>query len=111
MKVFIISKRLNVRASGEYNPATKELIVKEGSTVSSSITDSKAFRGRNNIVKMRDAHVNNGVVVRDVAFKSSSTAANFITGNSTNGLVAWKTESGDTIAKAIKQAGEKNAQQ
>ena len=39
-------------------------------------------------------------VIKDVPFKSASTAANFVTGASTNGLTAWKDENGKTL-KAI----------
>jgi hypothetical protein len=38
-----------------------------------------------------------GCVKEDVIFKSASTAANFVTGSSTNGLTSWKTEEGKAI--------------
>ena len=34
-------------------------------------------------------------------FRSPSTAANFVTGNSTNGLLAWKDENGRTLKEIL----------
>ena len=44
------------------------------------------------------------VLLIDVAFKSASTAANFVTGSSTNGLTAWKDSDGKTIKDIISQS-------
>ena len=42
-----------------------------------------------------------GVVSKDVHFTSASTAANFVTGASTNGMTAWKTKDGKTLKEAV----------
>ncbi|EFA23833.1 hypothetical protein BIFGAL_02942 [Bifidobacterium gallicum DSM 20093 = LMG 11596] len=41
------------------------------------------------------------MVSKDVHFKSASTAANFVTGASTNGMAAWKTKDGKSIKDAL----------
>ena len=44
------------------------------------------------------------VLQKDMVFKSASTAANFVTGSSTNGLTAWKDKDGRTIKEIILEA-------
>lgn len=101
MKVYLKRRGSNVCAAGEYNPASKELVIKAGSVVSESIAYSEKFRGAKTIEKNREQYTKNGVVTVDVTFKSASTAANFITGSSTNGLVAWKDENGTKLKDLI----------
>ena len=101
MKVSIVRAKSGINAVGEYNENTKELTVKKGSIVSSKIAYSEKFKGAATIEKHRTGVVENRVVQKDVTFKSASTAANFVTGASTNGLVAWKTENGQKLKEAI----------
>lgn len=97
MKVRLVSKRMNLLAYGEYVPETGELTVFAGSTVSDGISASKTFRGKKSIEKAREGRVNGNVLSENVTFKSPSTAANFITGGSSNGMRLWKTEDGIAI--------------
>lgn len=101
MKVILKRRNTNIDALGEYNPDTKELIVLKGSSVSDSINRSEKFRGANTIEKNRANTVINGRTIVDVRFKSPSTAANFVTGSSTNGLTAWKTEDGKSLKELL----------
>jgi hypothetical protein len=39
----------------------------------------------------------NGYLKKDTIFKSASTAASFVTGHSSNGLIVWKLENGDRL--------------
>ena len=103
MKVYITRKNNSINAIGEYNIKTKELTVLKGSKISSSIANSEKFKGANTIEKNRNLYATNGIVKEDTTFKSASTAANFVTGCSTNGLVAWKTEDGTSIKKYIEK--------
>lgn len=104
MKVYIIRKN-GINATAEFNPATRECIVQKGSVVSGSIAYSKTFRGAKSVEKMRgDGVVVDCVVTRNVPFKSPSTAANFVTGASTNGMTAWKDKKGKTIKELIEEA-------
>ena len=101
MKLYIKRKNNSVNAVAEYDMVRKTFVVLKGSKVSDSIANSASFRGAKSIEKSRaDGNVVDGIVVRDVVFKSPSTAADFITGTSTNGLVAWKDENG-TILKDL----------
>lgn len=102
MKIYLKNKKSSVDAIAEYNIETKECVVLAGSIVSENISHSEKFRGTKSIEESREGKVDNGIVIRDVSFKSASTAANFVTGTSTNGLIAWKTEDGKTLKEYIK---------
>lgn len=107
MKLFLIQERKGVKAEAEYDISNKRFIVLKGSVVSDSISHSEKFRGDTSIQKSRgNGVVKNNIVTRDVEFKSPSTAANFVTGASTNGMVAWKNEEGRTL-KSILSEGDK----
>ena len=69
----------------------------KGSKLSEHISYSDKFRGAKTIERNREGVVVNGILIKDVEFKSASTAANFVTGSSTNGLTAWKTENGTKL--------------
>ncbi len=96
MKVVIVSKRMGVNAKGDYNVESNELTVKIGSIVSDRVVASPTFK-TDTIVELRKSNTKNNVVTKDITFKSPSTAANFVCGNSTNGLRRWKTEDGKCI--------------
>ncbi len=72
MRLYLTRPRSNIKAVAEYDMASKSRI----------------------------GVVDGARVIKDMSFKSVSTAANFVTGASTNGLTAWKDESGKTL-KAI----------
>jgi len=97
MKLYLIGKKNSISATGEYNPTTKQLTVLKGSRVSNFISYTEKFRGTGSIEKNRTNTVKNRLVVKDITFKSASTAANFVTGSSTNGLIAWKDKNGRTL--------------
>lgn len=94
MKVYL-KTRNGADATAIYEPGKKEFIVLKGSKVSSSVSNSPKFRGADRISKKREGIVDkNNILKEDVCFTSSSTAANFVTGNSSNGLRVWKNEQG-----------------
>lgn len=103
MKVFINSIRNNIKAIGEFNKNTRELIVCKNSVVSSKIAYSEKFRGAKSVEKQRKGIIKNNILIEDVKFKSPSTAANFVTGRSTNGLITWKNKDGKTIKEIINE--------
>jgi len=99
--VFAVSKRNGYDAVGEFDITTKNLTVKKGSIVSYRISTSPSFRGAVTIQEYRDKFVKDNIVSQDVIFKSCSTAANFITGNSSNGFRKWKTEDGSSLKEYL----------
>jgi hypothetical protein len=102
MKVYLERKRNNIAAQGVFNPETKALTVLKGSQVSDTIAYTEKFRGAATIEKHREGNIKDGKLIKDITFKSASTAANFVTGSSTNGLTAWKTEDGKAIREIVK---------
>lgn len=105
MKLYLKRNRSNVDAVAEYNEETKTVTVLKGSTVSETIAYSEKFRGAKSIEKSRQGVVVGNKVVEDVVFKSASTAANFVTGASTNGLTAWKDAEGKSLKQHLSEAG------
>lgn len=102
MKFYLRNRKKAFDAVAEYDASKKTFIVLKGSRVSDTISNSPSFRGKKTIFKFRDEYVQNGVdVFRDVVFKSPSTAANFVTGTSTNGCIAWKDEAGHTFKEVF----------
>lgn len=99
MKVFLVQKRNGVSATGEYDIESGSLTVKKGSVLSATISSSAKFRGAETIRKNREGITEGTKLIKDITFKSPSTAANFVTGSSTNGLIAWKDKNGSTIKK------------
>ena len=98
MKFYLRNRKKSFDAVAEYDAHKKTFIVLKGSRVSDMISNSPSFHGTKKIAKLRSEYVQNGVdVFRDVVFKSPSTAANFVTGTSTNGCLAWKDEAGHTF--------------
>jgi hypothetical protein len=101
MKLVLNRKNSDIDAKGEYNPETKVFIVKKGSIVSETISDSENWKGASSIEDYRAKFVRGNVVKEDVEFTSSSTAANFVTGSSSNGLVTWKSSNGKTLKEEL----------
>ena len=103
MKVYLVSKRKGINAIGEYFPENGSVIVKKGSVLSLTLSESKTFRGMKTIQKAREGAMNGNTLTADVTFKSPSTAANFVMGGSSNGLRVWKTENGISIGELKKE--------
>lgn len=105
MKIVLHIVRANrgIDASAEYDSESKNIVVRKGSIVSNDIAHTPTFRGASSIKKYRANTVKGNIVIKDVVFKSASTAANYVTGTSTNGLTAWKDEKGKTLKELIKE--------
>ncbi len=96
LKLYLKTKT-GADATGEYDSASKELTVKKGSLVSPDVHTTGKFRSANSVLKCREEYCDGMTVKKDVVFKSASTAANFVTGRSTNGLITWKNSDGKTL--------------
>lgn len=101
MKLYITQRNSNVSAVGEYDPLTKAMTVLKGSIVSADVAHSDKFRSAKTIEKNRQRVVIDSVVADNITFKSSSTAANFVTGRSSNGLIVWKDKAGRTLKEIL----------
>lgn len=101
MKLYIKRPRSNINAIAEYDIKSKTFTVLKGSILSDKVAHSEKFRGTKSIEKSRNGNVENNKLINDITFKSSSTAANFVTGASTNGLTAWKNENGKPLKEIL----------
>ncbi len=103
MTVYLKHKTGMFDATGEYDIKTNALVLKSGSLVSEDIHYSETFRGARTIEKQRKQYLVDRVVQDDLVFKSPSTAANFVTGRSCNGMIMWKTKEGKNIKNLISE--------
>lgn len=103
LKLFLSREKSGIKAEAKFNVEKKEFVVLKGSMVSTKITHSEKFRGAKSIEAAREGVVKDGKVMKDIAFKSASTAANFVTGASTNGLIVWKDKDGNTLKSIISE--------
>lgn len=97
MKLFLISRESRYNAQGDYNIRTKEFVLLKGSVVSNDVSFGGTFRSAKTVQKKREQYVKGNVLTQNITFSSSSSAANFVTGRSTNGLLAWKDSKGTTL--------------
>ena len=97
MDLILQSKRKGYNAKAKYDEEKKKFVVLKGSTVSVDVAQSEKFRGAKSIISTREEYVEGGIVKKNVIFKSSSTAANFVTGRSTNGMIIWKDKNGTKL--------------
>lgn len=107
MRLYLSPKSKAYDAVAEYDVINKRFIVLKGSRVSKNVSKSKSFKGCNIVImKRREKYTRDNIVIQDVEFTSPSTAANFITGQSTNGLIKWKTSEGISIKEALQSGNE-----
>ena len=92
MKVYLISRNGKYEAIGDWNVSS--LVVLRGSRV--KLGNAGNFQCAKAAERAwADAEVvgSSGEVLKNISFKSPSTAAQFITKRSVNGWTAWKTKS------------------
>ena len=101
MELFLSSKRKGFCAKAIFDTESNNFVVLKGATVSENVARSEKFRGAKYIEKAREKYVVDGHVMEDVVFNSPSTAANFTTGRSTNGLITWKDKDGVKLKELL----------
>ena len=102
MKVFI--RKDEYIAHGEYIDG--KLIVKRGSTINPRFTS--CIKGNSQVLQFRNnaEYVNSEwQVIEDCFFSSPSTAAQFVMGQSRNGFMSWKVETGESLGLYLELHG------
>ncbi len=99
MELYLKTKA-GANAVREYDPVTKAMVVRKGSIVAPGVHTDGKFRSASAVIKYREQYCNGLKTKQDVVFKSASTAANFVTGRSTNGLITCKNSDG-VILKSL----------
>ena len=102
MKLYLKTKS-GADAVGEYDPVTKTMVVRKGSIVAPDVHTDGKFRSANSVIKYREQYCDGLKTKQDVVFKSASTAANFVTGRSTNGLIKWKNSDGVILRSLLSE--------
>ena len=97
MEVYLKSRKGLYEAVADYNMADGKITIKKGSSVSPIVHNSPTFTGRDKIVKMRSIYTKNNVLTSDLSFSSPSPAANFVSGSSKNGWIAWEDKAGNKL--------------
>lgn len=97
MEIEVIAKGRNMRydAVGMYDG--KGLTVLKGSRISDTVA-SKMNPVAVKLRERKDTVDDNFVLKRDVTFRSSSTAASFVTGSIANGMRVWKLKDGKPLS-------------
>lgn len=101
MKIIFSTRTNRYYAEAEYDPETQKTIVLKGARVSPTIAAKEHFKGASAVQRKRTKYVNELILQENLAFRSTSTAACFIGGNSHNGLDDWKTEDGRTVREFL----------
>ncbi len=103
MKIELVLKRRDGKANATGVYEDGNVIVRKGSLINlkgSELSDNSTalkFRLDRSIVG------DDGIVKRDVLFKSASMAATFVSGCVTNGLKYWKTRDGKRLSDCIRK--------
>lgn len=104
INIILSSRNGSYAANAVYNDGN--VIVKKGGRIDLSFADH--IRGGKMSKKYRESsdYVDSeGNILRDCEFSSPSTAAQFVTGRSTNGYEAWKVEKKISLGKYLENHG------
>jgi len=103
VKVTLKQRTTNVHAEAVYEGET--ITVLPGGIISEDFADH--IRGGRKAKSFREnpEYVKNGKILKECVFTSPSTAAQFVTGRSTNGYEAWKVEERKSLGEFLKEKG------
>lgn len=99
MKIFYKSEKRKFSAEAEYRG--NKVIVMKGSTISKKIDNFRISKVALTIRMDTKIVSTEYRLLKDVEFKSLSTAAQFVSGASVNGLKVWKCKNGEPIKNKI----------
>lgn len=102
MEIYMYSNRTedSYDAKGEYKDG--KVIVKKGSKIAQVLKDN--FRPYSYVVSLRNDNTvvdEKGYIKKNVEFPSASGAAQFVSGRSTDGLMAWKISRGVNLKSVL----------
>ena len=100
MKLFYESKKR--KFSAEANYIENKVTVLRGSIISEKVDNFRISKVALNIRKDKNIVNSKYMLLKDADFKSLSTAAQFVSGASVNGLKVWKDKNGEPIKNNIK---------
>ncbi len=101
LELHTVSRDKMFEATAEYLDGS--VTVKKGSRI--NLHYSAAFKPSDVVIeKLNDSSLvdADGVLLKDVTFKSLSTAATFVAGRISNGMITWKTPDGRYVRYTLK---------
>ncbi|MGN8806874.1 MULTISPECIES: DUF4357 domain-containing protein [unclassified Blautia] len=106
LELFLKTRGKEYRANAVFKDGV--MVVKKGSLVNTKLADHiRGGKKAKSYLEDRQYVDSNGVVLKDCVFRSPSTAAQFVTGNSTNGNLAWKTKDGIKLKDILREESSK----
>lgn len=89
-------KKINFTTDATAKQNSEGFVVLKGSKIAPS-SDGDINISPSNSKKRNECKIENNVLQEDVLFNSPSSAAEFVTGKSSNGWISWKTKDGKTL--------------
>ena len=100
--IYLNSREGLFQAKGIYTP--EQTIVLKGSVIKTAFSTSEKFKGSDLVLSIRNDRAivdDKGVLLKDYSFASPSTAAQFVTGRSSNGYVAWRVDEHTSLKRFV----------
>lgn len=100
--IYLNSREGLFHAKGIYTP--EQTTVLKGSVINTAFSTSEKFKGSDLVLSIRNNHAivdEKGVVLKDCTFSSPSTAAQFVTGRSSNGYIAWRVDESTNLKRFL----------
>ena len=104
IKVTISNRSSKCHAEAEYSESG--IVVKKGGLI--NLDFAAHIKGGKAAKSFREDAIfvsENGTILKDCPFSSPSTAAQFVTGRSTNGYAAWKVDKKTSLGKYLEANG------
>lgn len=91
-KIILKSRKKLYYAEGSYSPKTGKVTVLKGSHINLNDNYSKMASQARNARCCKEFVDDNGYVLKNIEFKSASAAAQFVIGDSSNGMMRWRVD-------------------
>lgn len=98
MKIYFKNRSKSIDAVGIVNDGS-DWIVCKGSKV--SMEESKTISTRIASLRGTPGLIKEGILQKDMHFNSASTAGQFVSGCSVNGMRVWKTKDGESVSSCV----------
>ena len=99
MKLYITGRQNSYSGICEYDAEKNEFTVKKGSHIKAGENSNPDLE---KIYRLRQQYAPNNIVIKDITFKSASTAASFVIGRSTNGWTRWRDAEKRSLAELFR---------
>lgn len=103
LRCVLKSKKNLHSAVGIYDTDTKRIIVLKGSKINPQQSYPKMIASVVALRKDRQLVDEKGILLSDIPFSTVSSAAQFITGRSSNGYIAWRPDDKMSLKEYIAQ--------